>query len=136
VALLHPSAGKTFRLRPDKSVRIDRSEEKTSLELAVGSEEYVDEKVNEVIPDEVTFSSYPNPARQQATLSYALTEVTEVSLEVYDLLGRRVATLARGRKEAGRHSKKLDVSDLSSGVYFGRLEVGGEIRTQKITVVR
>lgn len=136
VALLHPSAGKTHRLRPDKSVRIDRSEEKTSLELAVGSEEYVDEKVNEVIPDEVTLSSYPNPARQQATLSYALTEATEVSLEVYDLLGRRVATLARGRKEAGRHSKKLDVSDLSSGVYFGRLEVGGEIRTQKITVVR
>jgi hypothetical protein len=59
-----------------------------------------------------------------------------VTLEVYDVLGRRVATLEQGQKEAGRHRVDLQTGQLSSGVYFGRLKAGGQTRTQKITVVR
>jgi len=55
---------------------------------------------------------------------------------VYDVLGRQVATLAAGRKEAGRHTVRLETSQLASGVYFGRLTAGEQTRTQKITVVR
>ncbi len=136
VALIRPSVGKTYRLRDGKTVRIKSAEGPVSLKLAVGTESYVDGKREAVIPEEVRLTSYPNPIRQQGTLEYALPEAQEVSLTVYDVLGRKVKTLTRGQKEAGRHRVDLRTGQLSSGIYFGRLEAGGQTRTQKITVVR
>jgi TRAP-type uncharacterized transport system substrate-binding protein len=74
--------------------------------------------------------------REQATLEYTLPEAGQVRLTIYDMLGRRVATLKKGSKKAGRHRVSLERTDLSSGVYFGRLRVGDQTRTHKITVVR
>ncbi|PQJ35344.1 hypothetical protein BSZ35_12685 [Salinibacter sp. 10B] len=79
--------------------------------------------------------AYPNPARHQATVRYALPDRRTVKVQLYDVLGRQVRTITRDRKE-GRHEQTLDVSSLSSGVYFLRLRAGGETRTQKLTVVR
>ncbi|MCS4051272.1 surface protein [Salinibacter ruber] len=136
VALIRPSAGKTYRLRDGKSVQVESGEGPVSLKLAVGTESYVEGKREAVIPEEVRLTSYPNPIRQQGTLEYALPESREVTLQVYDVLGRKVKTLARGQKEAGRHRVDLQTRQLSSGIYFGRLKAGGQTRTQKITVVR
>jgi hypothetical protein len=58
-----------------------------------------------------------------------------VTMRLYDVLGRRVATVA-GDAEAGRHERRLSVTDLSSGVYFLRLQAGERIRTQRVTIVR
>jgi len=80
--------------------------------------------------------SFPNPARTQATIRYALPRATDVHLDVYDLLGRRVMTLAEGRQEAGRKQLPLDASRLASGTYFYRLTAGETTRTRKLTVVR
>ncbi len=136
VALIRPSVGKTYQLRDGKTVRIKSAEGPVSLKLAVGTESYVEGKREAVIPEEVRLTSYPNPVRRQGTLEYALPESREVTLQVYDVLGRRVATLEQGRKKAGRHTARLETGRLSSGVYFGRLEAGEQTRTQKITVVR
>jgi flagellar hook assembly protein FlgD len=106
------------------------------LKLAVGSAAYVEGKEQEVVPDEVTLTAYPNPISRQATLEYTLPEATDVRIAVYDVLGRRVAVLEDGRQKAGRHTARLDGGRLASGVYFGRLETDGQTRTQKITVVR
>jgi hypothetical protein len=104
--------------------------------VAIGTESFVEDRAENVLPNEVRLTSYPNPIRQQGTLEYALPEAREVSLQVYDVLGRKVKTLARGQKEAGRHRVDLQTRRLSSGIYFGRLKAGGQTRTQKITVVR
>jgi hypothetical protein len=77
----------------------------------------------------------PNPAGQQATVRYALPEKQKVSLRLYDVLGRQVRTVVSGTQE-GRQERTLDVSGLSSGVYFLRLTASGQTRTQKVTVVR
>ncbi|WP_263788931.1 BspA family leucine-rich repeat surface protein [Salinibacter grassmerensis] len=136
VILLHPAAGKTYDLRQKEAIEIDLEGETAQLKLAVGTDGYVESETDKVLPEEVRLTSYPNPVRRQATVEYALPEAGEVSLQVYDVLGRRVATLEQGRKEAGRHRADLRASQLSSGVYFGRLEAGGQTRTRKITVVR
>jgi hypothetical protein len=83
----------------------------------------------------------PNPASVQASLEYALPEASEVSIEVYDYLGRRVARLVGGRRQsAGRHAATLDVSGLSSGLYLVRFEARSEAnavtRTKKMVVAR
>jgi hypothetical protein len=79
--------------------------------------------------------TYPNPARQQATVRYALPEAQETTIRLYDVLGRQVRTVFSEQKE-GRHTQRLDVRDLPSGVYFLRLRAGGTVKTQKLTIVR
>ncbi len=133
--LLRPSTGRSYDLVEGTPVAIEEADS-TGLKLAIGSASYVEEQAKQIVPDEVRLTSYPNPTRGQATIEYTLPEAQEVTLEVYDVLGRRVATLENGRRQAGRHTLRLDGGSLPSGVYFGRLQAGDETRTQKITVVR
>jgi len=79
--------------------------------------------------------TYPNPARSQATVRYAFPEKKEVSLRLYDTMGRQVRTVAQGKQE-GRHKRRVDLSNLSSGVYFLRLRAGQKTKTRRMTVVR
>jgi hypothetical protein len=135
-ALIDRSEKTTYDLSRDGPIQITPGQERRRLEVAVGTDSYVEGKREEAMPEKVRLTSYPNPAGRRATVEYALPEAREVTLQVYDVLGRRVATLEQGRKKAGRHTARLETGRLSSGVYFGRLEAGGETRTQKITVVR
>ncbi len=80
--------------------------------------------------------SFPNPARSQATIRYALPEREEVRLTVYDVLGRRVQTVVDERQTAGRKQLRLNASRLSSGTYFYRLTAGQTTKTRKFSVVR
>jgi hypothetical protein len=134
--LLHPSAGATYDLRADETISVEPNGETTSLKLAIGTKAYVQSKADRVLPKEVQLAAYPNPVEQSGTLEYTLPETAEVTLRVYDVLGRELATLAQGTKEAGRHTARIGTEVLSNGVYFGRLEAGNQTRTQKIVVVR
>jgi hypothetical protein len=101
-----------------------------------GSASYTDPVAVEQSVDELQLlGTYPNPARSQATVRYALPEKQEVTLRLYDMLGRQVRTIAEGRRE-GRQERQVDVSSLPSGRYFLRLQAGGQTRTQKLTVVQ
>jgi hypothetical protein len=77
-----------------------------------------------------------NPFRAATTLRYALPEGGPVTLTVYDVLGRRVATLVDGEKAAGRYTAILDGRRLASGAYFVRLQSGDRVQTRRVTVVR
>ncbi len=79
---------------------------------------------------------HPNPLRSGATVSFMLPEAENATLELFDLLGRRVATLAEGPHAAGSHAARLDAAALPSGVYVLRLTAGGHSATQRVTVVR
>ncbi len=134
--LLVPSKGTSHDLTAKGPVPITPSGEDMNLRLAVGTQHYVETQAAQITPDEVALTTYPNPVHQQGTLEYTLPEAGKVTLRVYDVLGREVATLVDGRKEAGRHTVRLATDQLSSGVYFGRLTAGKQHRTQKMTVVR
>ncbi len=78
---------------------------------------------------------FPNPASRAATVQYALPRGQAVTMRLYDTLGRQVRTVVNERKQ-GRHAQPLDVRGLASGVYVLRLQAGGQMRTQRLTVVR
>jgi len=59
-----------------------------------------------------------------------------VTLRVYDVLGREVATLVDGYQSAGTHTKAFDGSRLSSGVYFYRLQSGAFVNTKKMVLAK
>jgi hypothetical protein len=90
------------------------------------------------VTDLELLGTYPNPARTRATIRFAVparADGGEATLQLYDLLGRRVRQVLTSGT-AGRHEQQLDVSGLSSGLYVLRLVAGDEVRTQRITVVR
>lgn len=80
--------------------------------------------------------SFPNPARGATTIRFALPDAGPVTLDVYDLLGRRVASLVDGAQTPGWHDVQWDASTLPSGTYFVRLTVGATTQTQRLTVLR
>ena len=78
----------------------------------------------------------PNPTASASTVRFAMPDAGTVSVSVYDLLGREVATLAQGEMAAGWHTATLDASRLSAGVYVVRMQAGSFQATQRMTVVR
>jgi hypothetical protein len=82
--------------------------------------------------------TYPNPARERATVRYAIPDgnaSSDLRLRLYDALGRQVRTMQASAK-AERHTIQMETERLPNGVYFLRLQTGTSVKTQKLTVVQ
>ncbi|MGA9120104.1 MAG: T9SS type A sorting domain-containing protein [Bacteroidota bacterium] len=80
-------------------------------------------------------ANYPNPFNPSTQIRFTLPEAADVSLAVFDVVGRQVASLASGHFEAGFHTYVWDASKLASGVYFARVRVTddqGKLKFNKI----
>lgn len=82
--------------------------------------------------------NYPNPFNPVTNISFTLPENSEVSLQIYDIMGREVAALAdNAAYSAGSHTVQFDASHLSSGIYIYRLTLqNGVIKSRKMTIVK
>ena len=82
------------------------------------------------------FQNYPNPFNPSTVIRYQVVGTTHVRLAIYDVLGREVATLVNEEKTAGTYEAIFNASNLSSGVYFYRLEADGFIETKKMVLLK
>jgi hypothetical protein len=91
-----------------------------------------------LVPKMLTLSqNYPNPFNPMTTIEFTLAEDSKVSLKVFDILGREVATLMIGELKAGvLHQQTFDVSKLSSGMYIYRLQTGNKSLAKKLMVLK
>jgi photosystem II stability/assembly factor-like uncharacterized protein len=80
--------------------------------------------------------NFPNPFNPSTTIKYELPRASQVSLSVYDVLGREVSVLVNDRRDAGDYQVKLDGSNLASGVYFYRLQAGDFVATKRLVLLR
>jgi hypothetical protein len=78
----------------------------------------------------------PNPFNPETTIRYSLPKTGEVSLQVYDLSGREVATLAQGYRSTGQYQLAWNAATIPSGVYWVVLRSGTEMQVQKVAVVK
>jgi hypothetical protein len=65
-------------------------------------------------------------------IDFSLPDASHVDVAVFDVAGRRVATLAEGRFEAGVHTVRWDARNAAAGVYFCRFQAGGDVATQRM----
>jgi type IX secretion system substrate protein len=80
--------------------------------------------------------NYPNPFNPGTTIGYWLQTRSNVTLKVFDVLGREVATLVNGVEPQGNHSVMLNGNNLVSGVYYYRLQSGNFNKTKKLLLIR
>lgn len=80
--------------------------------------------------------NYPNPFNPSTRITYTIDSRTFVSLKVFDLLAREVATLVNQPMERGEHSITFNASDLTSGMYFCCLRAGNFVQTRKLILIR
>ncbi|MBW7889074.1 MAG: T9SS type A sorting domain-containing protein [Bacteroidetes bacterium] len=80
--------------------------------------------------------NYPNPFNPTTTIQYSLPANGNVTLTVYDLLGKEVTILINGIQPAGNYSVSFDASHLSSGMYFAKLQSGGKMRIMKMLLMK
>ncbi|MEX0747758.1 MAG: T9SS type A sorting domain-containing protein, partial [Rhodothermales bacterium] len=80
--------------------------------------------------------NYPNPFNPATNFAYDLTSSSEVRLEIFDLLGRRIATLVDRYEAAGRHVVSFDAGNLPGGAYVYRLSVADRMESRLMVLVK
>jgi hypothetical protein len=141
-----PLRGKHLRLRQQllgqdeaqqpawsELIRVDSSESSAPQRTALAKTE---QPTISSLPQAFALrASYPNPFNPSTTINFDLPEPSHISLVVYDVLGRKVAELENGMKEAGYHSAMWNASEVASGVYFARFtatDAGGNVKLSKV----
>ena len=73
-------------------------------------------------PSEIKFSCYPNPFNNITNINYSLPEDANVELDLYNILGEKIACLTKERQNAGNYVLQFDGSKLKQGIFYCRLE--------------
>ena len=80
--------------------------------------------------------NYPNPFNPTTAISYQLPAYSHVSLKVYDVLGKEVATLVNENKPAGNYKVEFNANNLVSGIYFYTMQAGAFVQTKKLILLK
>lgn len=88
------------------------------------------------LPSDYSIGNYPNPFNPTTTINYQLPENGFVTIKVYDVLGKEVATLVNENKSAGYYQINFDASRLTSGVYIYTINVNGFAQSKKMLLMK
>ena len=95
-----------------------------------------DDQNNQIPENFILYQNYPNPFNPTTTIAYQIPERDFVTLKVYDILGREVATLVNEEKPAGTYEVQFAGRGLTSGIYFYQLKSGNYLETKKMILIK
>ncbi len=95
-----------------------------------------EEEKNNMPAQFVLEQNYPNPFNPTTSIRYQVSGSSNVSLEVYDVLGKEVTTLVNEEKPTGTYKVSFNASELSSGIYFYKLQAGSLVETKKMILMK
>ncbi len=114
-------------LVPGKGGTISKGYDKLVLKRLKESEEKVENRMTD---------NYPNPFNPTTSITYTVANTSDVTMNVYNVLGQKVRTLVNERKQPGKYQVRFDGSNLASGVYYLRLQIGQFSKLQKMTLIK
>jgi len=89
------------------------------------------------VPSSYTLEqNYPNPFNPATTIAYSIPQESQISLKIYDVMGREVVELVSGKQSAGAYSVEFDAASLASGTYFYKLTAGEFISVKKMVLLK
>ncbi len=80
--------------------------------------------------------NYPNPFNPTTRIVYQIPEKGNVTLKVFDMLGKEIATLVEEYRDEGRYEVEFNASEFSSGAYFYRIQAGDFVETKKMILMK
>jgi hypothetical protein len=102
-----------------------------------GSFEYSDVIEVEILPTKFELSqNYPNPFNPSTTIRFSLPKETQLKINIYNMLGELVRTIAEGNYEAGYHKITVNAADLPSGAYIYRIESPEFVQVKKMVLIK
>jgi len=102
-----------------------------------GALPYEQTSIDDILPERFfLLNNYPNPFNSSTTISYDLPQPGKVTIDIYDILGRKVQTLVNGHQQAGSHSLIWNADGFSSGVYFYKLQAGEYCEAKKMLLLK
>jgi hypothetical protein len=102
-----------------------------------GSFEYSDVVEVEIVPEQYELSqNYPNPFNPSTTIQFSLPKQTQLKINLFNMLGEQVATIAEGMYESGYHKVTFNASGLPSGTYIYRFESGDFVQVKKMILLK
>jgi uncharacterized protein YjdB len=117
-----------------------------SIDLVPGKVQVIDKEYDvieiikihsdEMISEHRLMPNYPNPFNPTTTLHYYLNENANVTLEVFDLLGRKVSVLYSGPQLSGEYRISFDARNLASGIYIVRFKAGSHVDIRRISLIK
>jgi hypothetical protein len=120
-----------------RKIKVDGPTEfSLKLENQWGSTGYFDSVLAVPFSDYTLSQNYPNPFNPSTTIEFNLPILTKVTINVYNILGRKLTTLADEFFPAGLNRIKWKASDFASGIYFLRLSVGANSYTRKLLLLK
>jgi hypothetical protein len=118
-------------------IEVSGNQKNNEYSLLIGSAEYIKKYKGNYTPEEFSlYQNYPNPFNPSTLIKYEVPEKANVSIKVYDILGNLVRTLVDQIRETGIYEVEFDGSELSSGVYFYKLESGFVKYVKKMILVK
>ncbi|MEX0662974.1 MAG: right-handed parallel beta-helix repeat-containing protein [Balneolaceae bacterium] len=125
---------------------VEKEGEQRAIDLVPGQPNVLSEEydyislekihVDELITEHKLMPNYPNPFNPTTTIHYQVREQSDVKIEVYDVIGRRVQILADGNQFSGEYRVNFDARNLASGVYLIRFIAGNHMDVQKMTLIK
>ncbi len=91
---------------------------------------------NNSLPSRVEMTSYPNPFNARVNISFTLTQESDINLEVFNILGQKVVTLANGSFQPGSHNVSWNADGNPTGMYFYRLTTGDSSITKRMLYLK
>jgi len=82
------------------------------------------------------YQNFPNPFNPSTTFNYSIPEQSKVVITVYDILGNEIETLVNEEKIAGTYEVTFDAGNLSSGIYFYKIQVGEFVESKKMVLLK
>jgi hypothetical protein len=91
--------------------------------------------LGDVVADtKVQMNLYPNPANNSTVLNYSLNASSNVMMNIYDINGRLISSLDKGRQSSGAHTQVIDVRSMDKGVYMIQIITNNAVSTAKLIV--
>jgi hypothetical protein len=119
-------------LSPQAKLRAKAYSMSTRFTLKISTEQ-----IERDVPEQIFLNqNYPNPFNPSTTIEFGVHESANVTLEIFDILGRKIQTLVNEVRNPGRYQVRFNANTLASGVYFYRLKANSEVFIKKMTFIK